>query len=60
MRFRVQIRGQLVGVDMSPGATMLTLLEGPGLLVERSSEELRLTRGAPVRRATTRDLPRAA
>jgi alpha,alpha-trehalose phosphorylase len=60
MRFRVQIRGQLVEVDMTAAATTLTLLEGPGLLVELSGEELRLTPGAPIRRATTRDLPRAA
>jgi alpha,alpha-trehalose phosphorylase len=60
LRFRLQIRGQLVEVDATPGETTLTLVEGPGLLVELSGEELRLTPGAPLRRATTRDLPRAA
>jgi glycosyl hydrolase family 65 len=42
LRFRVQIRGQVVEADMTPGATTLTLCEGPGLLVELSGEELRL------------------
>ena len=60
LRFRLQIRGQRVEVDAAPGETTLTLLDGPGLLVELSGEELRLTRGAPLRRATTSDLPRAA
>ena len=52
--------GQVVEVDMTPGATTLTLLEGRGLLVELCGEELRLTAGVPVRRAAAAAVPRAA
>ena len=44
------MRGQRLGVDMTPGATTYTLLEGRRLLLEHDGEQLRLTPGAPVTR----------
>jgi alpha,alpha-trehalose phosphorylase len=46
--FRLQVRGQLIEVDMTHAATTYRLLEGTGLLVEHRGEELRLSPGAPV------------
>jgi alpha,alpha-trehalose phosphorylase len=51
LRFRVQVRGQVVEVDMAPGATTYRLLEGRGLPICHFGEELRLNPGEPVRRA---------
>ena len=45
LRFRLAVRGQVVEVDMTPGGTSLTLVEGRGLLVELDGEELRLRSG---------------
>ena len=42
LRFRVQIRGQLVEVDMTHDGTEYRLLEGPGLLIEHFGEKVRL------------------
>ena len=53
MRFRVQVRGQLIEVDMTPGETSYRLIEGRGLLVHHAGEELRLTPGEPARRSET-------
>jgi alpha,alpha-trehalose phosphorylase len=50
LRFRVAVRGQVVEVDMTHAATTYRLVEGPGLVVHHFGEELRLRRGAPVRR----------
>jgi alpha,alpha-trehalose phosphorylase len=42
MRFRVQVRGQLIEVDMTPEGTTYTLLEGRGLLIYEGDDEIRL------------------
>ena len=62
LRFRVQVRGQVVEVDMTPDATTYRLLEGRGLLDPHFGEELRLRPGAPVRCVVggAASLPRAA
>jgi alpha,alpha-trehalose phosphorylase len=53
LRFRVQVRGQLIEVDMTPDETSYRLVEGRGLIVHHAGEELRLTPGEPVRRSET-------
>lgn len=53
LRFRMQVRGQLIEVDMTPGETSYRLVDGRGLLVHHAGEELRLTPGEPVRRPET-------
>ena len=50
MRFRVEVRGQLIEVDMRPGETTYRLVEGRGLLIEHRGEQLRLKPGEPVSR----------
>jgi alpha,alpha-trehalose phosphorylase len=68
LRFRIEVRGQLIEVDMTADATVYRLLEGRGLPIEHFGEPLRLAPGVPVvRPATTalpgpeaRELPRAA
>jgi alpha,alpha-trehalose phosphorylase len=61
LRFRVEVRGQRVEVDMTPDATTYRLLEGRGLLVEHHGELLRLAPGALTMRPTgEEDLPMAA
>jgi alpha,alpha-trehalose phosphorylase len=68
LRFRVQVRGQLIEVDITRQATTYRLLEGRGILIEHHGEPLRLTPGRPLRRpapvidaaAQPEDLPRAA
>jgi alpha,alpha-trehalose phosphorylase len=68
LRFRVEVRGQLVEVDMTPEATTYRLLEGRGILIEHFGEPLRLDAGEPVRRPAPpvsagpalESLPRAA
>ena len=68
LSFRVQVRGQLVEVDMTAAETTYRLIDGTGILIEHFGEELRLLRGAPVSRqaeprprsADVVDLPRAA
>jgi alpha,alpha-trehalose phosphorylase len=66
LRFRVEVRGQLVEVDMTPDATTYRLVTGHGLLIQHDDELVRLAPGAPVRRAVYApesepgDLPLAA
>jgi alpha,alpha-trehalose phosphorylase len=66
LRFRVQIRGQLLEVDMTHEATTYRLLEGPGLPIRHFDEVVRLHPDAEARLpAAARDasddeLPRAA
>jgi trehalose/maltose hydrolase-like predicted phosphorylase len=43
LRFRVQVRGQVIEVDMTPGDTTYTLMEGRGLLIYEGDEEIWLT-----------------
>ena len=51
LRFRVEIRGQRLEVDMTPSQTTYTLLSGTGLLIEHRGELLRVAPGAPVVRS---------
>ena len=61
LRFRIQVRGQVVEVDMTPEGTTYELLEGRGLPVKHFGEQLRVLPGQPVHRpAVADDLPLAA
>jgi alpha,alpha-trehalose phosphorylase len=61
LSFRLQVRGQLLEVDMAPEATTYRLLEGSGLLLEHFGEPVRVRAGAPVVRPAEPDaLPEAA
>jgi alpha,alpha-trehalose phosphorylase len=68
LRFKVQIRGQLIEVDMSHRHTAYRLLEGSGLMIRDRGEDLRLSPGVPVVRPVVAEpaggdvteLPRAA
>ena len=51
LRFRVQVRGQLIEVDMTAAETTYRLIDGTGILIEHHGEPLRLTPGAAVVRA---------
>ena len=42
LRFRVQVRGQLIEVEMTHEGTAYTLLEGTGLLIHEHGEAIRL------------------
>ena len=53
LRFRIQVRGQLIEVDMTHAGTDYRLLQGSGLVISHDDEELRLT-------PAVQDLPRAA
>ena len=48
LRFRVEVRGQRIEVDMRPAATTYRLLEGSGLMIEHFGEPVRLRPGVPV------------
>jgi alpha,alpha-trehalose phosphorylase len=50
LRFRVQVRGQLIEVDMAPAETTYRLVEGHGLPIAHGDEELRLLPGQPLSR----------
>ncbi|HEX6582460.1 MAG TPA: glycosyl hydrolase family 65 protein [Thermoleophilaceae bacterium] len=50
LRFRVQVRGQTIEVDMSHEETTYRLLEGRGLLIKHGGEQLRLTPDTPLSR----------
>jgi alpha,alpha-trehalose phosphorylase len=68
LRFRVEVREQMVEVDITHAATTYRLLEGHSLQIEHFGEQHRLTRGgsltlpAPPSRVAgePQDLPRAA
>jgi alpha,alpha-trehalose phosphorylase len=55
--FRLEVRGQLIEVDMTSEATTYRLLEGRGLPIQHFGEPLRLAPGAPVVRPATTALP---
>ncbi len=57
LRFRIEVRGQLIEVDMTPAATVYRLLEGRGLPIEHFGEPLRLAPGVPLVRPATTALP---
>jgi alpha,alpha-trehalose phosphorylase len=52
LRFRIEVRGQLIEADLTHEDTTYTLLEGAGIVVQHFGELLRLPPGEPVRRAT--------
>jgi alpha,alpha-trehalose phosphorylase len=60
LRFRVQVRGQLVEVDMDHDATTYRLIDGTGLLVQHFDEVVRLAPGEPVRMCAADELADAA
>jgi alpha,alpha-trehalose phosphorylase len=63
LRFRVQVRGKVIEVDMTQADTTYRLLEGHGLMIRHFDEELRLVHGTAQRRpvdGALEDLPRAA
>ena len=63
LRFRVQVRGQVIEVDMTHAGTTYRLLDGTMLLIRHFDEDLRLVHGAEEWRpahAELDDLPRAA
>ena len=63
LRFRVEVRGQRIEVDMTQAATTYRLLEGAGLMIEHRGEALRLRPDVPVLRPATVEpeaLPAAA
>jgi alpha,alpha-trehalose phosphorylase len=60
LAFRLQVRGQLLEVEVTHDATTYRLLEGRGLLIEHRGEELRLAPGERAVIPEARDLRRAA
>jgi alpha,alpha-trehalose phosphorylase len=60
LRFRVQVRGQVVEVDMTRDATTYRLVEGRGLLLQHFGEVVRLAAGEAVRMSGPDDLAQAA
>ena len=47
LRFRIEVRGQRIEVDMRPTATTYRLLEGAGLMIEHFGAPVRLRPGVP-------------
>jgi alpha,alpha-trehalose phosphorylase len=60
LRFRMQVRGQLVEVDMTHAGTTYSLVEGSGLLIQHFGEIVRLAPGQPVCLGGPQDLAQAA
>jgi alpha,alpha-trehalose phosphorylase len=50
LRFRVQVRGQLIEVDMTHEETTYRLIEGSGIPIEHFGELVRIAPGEPVSR----------
>jgi len=48
LRFRIEVRGQRIEVDMRRTATTYRLLEGAGLMIEHCGKPVRLRPGVPV------------
>jgi alpha,alpha-trehalose phosphorylase len=48
LRFRLEVRGQRIEVDVTHAATTYRLLEGTGLVIEHDGEPVRLRPGVPV------------
>jgi alpha,alpha-trehalose phosphorylase len=57
LRFRIQVRGQLVEVDMTQQQTTYRLIEGSGLMIEHAGEAIRLYCSAPQVRSARADKP---
>jgi alpha,alpha-trehalose phosphorylase len=60
LRFRVQVREQLIEVDMTHEGTTYRLIVGRGMLIHHFGEPLRLRAGEPVARPERGELERAA
>ena len=64
LRFRIEVRGQRIEVDMTHAGTTYRLLEGAGLMIEHFGEPVRLRPGVPVLMPVVADeeeaLPEAA
>jgi alpha,alpha-trehalose phosphorylase len=63
LRFRVQVRGQVIEVDMTEAHTTYRLLVGTGIPIRHFDEGIRLVPGEPASRRVVPpalDLPRAA
>jgi alpha,alpha-trehalose phosphorylase len=63
LRFRVQVREQLVEVDMTHAATTYRLIEGSVLSIQHRGQQHRLTPAVPLvlpERTEPQELPRAA
>jgi alpha,alpha-trehalose phosphorylase len=52
LRFRIEVRGQLIEADLTHEVTTYTLVAGAGLPIQHFGEQLRLEPGQPVNRAT--------
>src|SRR3954447_13659388 len=50
LRFRVQVRAQLIEVEMTPNETVYRLVDGTGIVLHHEDEALRLVPGRPLRR----------
>ena len=48
LRFRVEVRGQVIELDMTHAATTYRLVEGRGILLQHFGDELRLRPDVPV------------
>jgi alpha,alpha-trehalose phosphorylase len=59
LRFRIEVRGQRIEVDMRPTATTYRLLEGAGLMIEHCGETVPLRPGVPVLMPVVGDEPEA-
>ena len=60
LRFRVQVREQLIEVDMTHDATSYRLVEGRGMRIHHFSEAVRLEPAVPVVRPAAAELEPAA
>jgi alpha,alpha-trehalose phosphorylase len=60
LRFRIQVREQLIEVDMTHEATTYRLVTGRGILIHHFGEAMRLEPAAPVVRPVTGELEAAA
>jgi trehalose/maltose hydrolase-like predicted phosphorylase len=54
--FRIEVRGQVIGVDMTPGETTYRLTEGRGIMLHQFGEPVRLTPGMEVVRPARSDV----
>ena len=53
LRFRIEVRGQVLEVDITHAATTYRLLEGSGLMVSHLGEAFRVSPGVPAIRPAT-------
>jgi hypothetical protein len=48
MRFRLDLRGQQLEVEMTPDSVTYSLLRGEELVIQHQDQEVRVTEAAPV------------